>query len=101
MLTHIPCDKCRALVGSKSDFVLHNATCSVAIVRHSEDALEVRDPLVSSGGVRKIVIAVDESKEVNCTLTVFLALQQWVNSKSLKGFESPVLPLVIICRSVL
>jgi nucleotide-binding universal stress UspA family protein len=53
----------RALVGSKSDFVLHNATCSVAIVRHSEDALEVHDPLVSSGGVRKIVIAVDESKE--------------------------------------
>jgi len=53
----------RALVGSKSDFVLHNATCSVAIVRHSEDALEVHDPLASSGGVRKIVIAVDESKE--------------------------------------
>jgi hypothetical protein len=75
ILTHIPCDKCRALVGSKSDFVLHNATCSVAIVRHSEDALEVHDPLVSSGGVRKIVIAVDESKEVNCTLTAFLALQ--------------------------
>ncbi|KAH9552430.1 hypothetical protein CY35_09G066300 [Sphagnum magellanicum] len=53
----------RAVVGSKSDYVLHNATCSVAIVRHSEEALKVHDPLASSGGTRNIFIAVDESKE--------------------------------------
>lgn len=53
----------RALLGSISDYVLHNAPCTVAIVRQSEEALSIHDPLASSGGSRKIVIAVDESKE--------------------------------------
>lgn len=55
----------RAIIGSKSDYVLHNATCAVAIVRHVEEALKIHDPLSSGGGKRKIVIAVDESREVS------------------------------------
>ena len=51
-------------MGSNSDFVLHNATCPVAIVRHVEKELKDHDPLNSSGGSRKVVIAVDESREV-------------------------------------
>ncbi|CAM6120480.1 unnamed protein product [Calypogeia fissa] len=53
----------RALLGSISDYVLHNAPCTVAVVRQSEEALSNHDPLASSGGPRKIVVAVDESKE--------------------------------------
>jgi hypothetical protein len=53
----------RMIMGSKSDYVLHNAACPVAIIRH-EEALQVHDPLSSSGGSRKIVIAVDDSREV-------------------------------------
>jgi hypothetical protein len=51
-------------MGSNSDYVLHNATCPVAVVRHVEEDLKVHDPLSSSGGARKVVIAVDESREV-------------------------------------
>jgi len=53
----------RAIMGSNSDYVLHNATCPVAIVRHSEEDLNNHDPLNSFGGSRKIVIAVDQSRE--------------------------------------
>lgn len=51
-------------MGSNSDYVLHNATCPVAVVRHVEEDLNNHDPLHSSGGSRKVVIAVDASKEV-------------------------------------
>ena len=54
----------RMIMGSKSDYVLHNAACPVAIIRHEEEALQVHDPLSSSGGSRKTVIAVDDSWEV-------------------------------------
>ncbi|KAG0627142.1 hypothetical protein M758_2G176800 [Ceratodon purpureus] len=53
----------RVFMGSNSDYVLHNATCPVAVVRHVEEDLKVHDPLSSSGGSRKVVIAVDESRE--------------------------------------
>ena len=56
----------RVFMGSNSDYVLHNATCPVAVVRHVEEDLKVHDPLSSSGGSRKVVIAVDESREVLC-----------------------------------
>ena len=54
----------RVFIGSNSDYVLHNASCPVAVVRHVEEDLKIHDPLSSSGGTRKIVIAVDESREV-------------------------------------
>lgn len=54
----------RVFLGSNSDYVLHNALCPVAVVRHVEENLKVHDPLNSTGGTRKIVIAVDESREV-------------------------------------
>jgi len=53
----------RIITGSNSDYVLHNASCPVAIVRHIEEDLKVHDPLNSVGGSRKVVIAVDESRE--------------------------------------
>ncbi|KAJ7517379.1 hypothetical protein O6H91_21G021100 [Diphasiastrum complanatum] len=67
----------RTILGSISDFVLHNVQCSVAIVRQSE-ALEIHDPLLSSGLARKIVVAVDDSKEAIHAFT-------W----SLKNFCTP------------
>lgn len=54
----------RIITGSNSDYVLHNASCPVAIVRHIEEDLKVHDPLNSVGGSRKVVLAVDESREV-------------------------------------
>ncbi len=86
--------KCRAVVGSKSDYVLHNATCSVAIVRHSEEALKVHDPLVSSGGTRNIFIAVDESKEVSSVLAMFVILQQQVKGMPLRSCSTLLSPFV-------
>ncbi|XP_024526278.1 universal stress protein PHOS34 [Selaginella moellendorffii] len=53
----------RTLLGSISDFVLHNASCTVVIVRQPPEALKEHDPLSSAGLPRKIVIAVDDSKE--------------------------------------
>lgn len=53
----------RMVMGSNSDYVLHNATCPVAVVRHVEEELKDHDALNSTGGSRKVVIAVDESRE--------------------------------------
>ncbi|BFI40562.1 hypothetical protein MPTK2_7g10800 [Marchantia polymorpha subsp. ruderalis] len=52
----------RTILGSISDYVLHNSPCTVVVVRQSEDALCIHDPL-SSQESRKVVIAVDDSKE--------------------------------------
>lgn len=61
----------RMVMGSNSDYVLHNATCPVAVVRHVEEELKDHDALNSTGGSRKVVIAVDESREVSApSLTV-------------------------------
>ncbi|KAL2613600.1 hypothetical protein R1flu_025292 [Riccia fluitans] len=54
----------RTFVGSVSDYVLHNAPCTVAIVRTPEDTNEsYTDGPLTPKSSRKIVIAVDESKE--------------------------------------
>lgn len=52
----------RALLGSISDYVLHNSPASVVIVRTAKGP-DVHDPLVNAGICRTIVIAVDESPE--------------------------------------
>lgn len=52
----------RALLGSISDYVMHNSPASVVIVRSSEDP-GAHDPLANAGICRTIVVAVDESAE--------------------------------------
>eukprot|EP00246_Nothoceros_aenigmaticus_P018330 TRINITY_DN9547_c0_g1_i1.p1 TRINITY_DN9547_c0_g1~~TRINITY_DN9547_c0_g1_i1.p1 ORF type:complete len:344 (+),score=59.65 TRINITY_DN9547_c0_g1_i1:163-1194(+) len=51
----------RTVLGSISDYVLHNVECPVIIVRQSDD-LQHHDPLSSAGSSRKIVIPVDDSE---------------------------------------
>uniref|UniRef100_A0A0D6R5Q5 UspA domain-containing protein n=1 Tax=Araucaria cunninghamii TaxID=56994 RepID=A0A0D6R5Q5_ARACU len=52
----------RTLLGSISDYVLHNANCPVAIIRKPQST-QALDSLTPAGLSRKIVIAIDESKE--------------------------------------
>eukprot|EP00850_Spirogloea_muscicola_P009852 SM000056S17970 [mRNA] locus=s56:296490:298882:- [translate_table: standard] len=52
----------RTLVGTTSDYVLHNCEQPVIIVRHSEEKT-AQDVVDMAGKPRKIVVAVDNSKE--------------------------------------
>ena len=65
---YVVCDSmvhCRTLLGSVGDDVLHNVHCPVIIVRLPEDVLLLPKPS------RKVVIAVDDSKEVSLPLDSF------------------------------
>eukprot|EP01018_Ginkgo_biloba_P013666 Gb_22308 [translate_table: standard] len=56
------CPSPRSFLGSISDYVLHNASRTVAIIRQPESH-QAHDALASSGLSRKIVIAIDQSKQ--------------------------------------